>query len=412
LDMTKAKIILASVAAIALFPAMASAQHAPEAYSVLNGQVQLNDVMANLHVQMGEANGITGSNLAAGNNMAARAVQNDMTVESTQELNGNVTANNYITAGSARDLTLSTAVAHGNVAQVEGCCANTNTAVTQTTAWDRSITANSLIQVGSADAIVSATQATANTFGGWTANGSTTGYAGQFNASTVNSNSVVEACCNNHSVTSGAVAAANSARWAGENATIYGAVDQKNYADSNAHSRVSVGSATNVTSAAASAGNLAEIQNKWGYAQLDGFQGNSGNINASSVVQLGDWGGYAVSGANAIANSALVSNLGSDVTMSMQQNNHGNVTAFGMLEGNSSRGGVGVVSSMATGNAMTGYACASCGSPSVKVEGYATQNNWGNVTAATYVGVGTAGPITASATAIGNTATFIAQRSH
>lgn len=407
--MTKAKIILASVAAIALIPSMASAQHAP--YNVLNGQVQLNDVMSTLNVQMGQANGVTGSNLAAGNNMAAKAVENDMTVVSTQELNGNVAANTYISAGSARGLTLSTAVAHGNAAQVEGCCANTNVAVSQVATENRTIDANSVIRVGSSDTIVSATQATANTFGSWTANGSTNGYAGQFNAATVNSNSVVEACCNNDSVTSGAVAAANSARWAGENATIYGAVDQKNYAGANATSRVAIHSGTNVTSAAAAGGNLAEIQNKYGYAQLDGFQGNSGNINAASVVQLGDWGGFAVSGANSVGNSALVSNLGSDVTMSMMQNNHGNVTAFGMLEGNSSRGGVGVVSSMATGNAITGYACASCGSPSVKVEGYTSQTNWGNVTAATYVGVGTAGPITASATAIGNTATFIAQRS-
>jgi hypothetical protein len=167
-----------------------------------------------------------------------------------------------------------------------------------------------------------------------------------------------------------------------------------------------------VTSAAAAAGNLAEIQNKYGYAQLDGFQGNKGNITAASVVQLNDWGGFAVSGANAIGNSALVSNLGSDVTVGMQQNNFGNVTAFGMLEGNSSRGGVGVVSASAIGNAITGYACASCGSPSVKVEGYSNQMNVGNVTASTFVGVGTAGPIIASATAVGNSATFIAQRSH
>lgn len=408
--MTKTKIILASVAALALIPAAASAQHAP--YSVLNGQVQLNDVMSTLHVEMGQANGVTGSNLAAGNNMAAKVVERDMTVVSSQQLDGNVGANTSISAGSARGLTLSTAVAHGNAAQVEGCCANTNTAVEQVATYGRTIDANSTIRVGSSDAIVSATQATANTFGGWTAHGSTNGYVGQYNAATVNSNSVVEACCNNTSVTSGAVSAANSARWGGESATVYGAVDQKNYANSNAHSQVGIHSATNVTSAAASAGNLAEIQNKWGYAQLDGFQGNSGNINASSVVQLGDWGGFAVSGANAVANSALVSNLGSDVTMNMMQNNHGNVTGFAMLEGNSSRGGVGVVSSMATGNAMTGYACASCGSPSVKVEGYSSQLNAGNVTAATYVGVGTAGPITASATAIGNTATFIAQRSH
>jgi hypothetical protein len=408
--MTKVKFILASVAAIALFPAIASAQHGP--YNVLNGQVQLNDVMGTLNVQMGDANGIAGTTLAAGNNMAARAVENDMTVVSNQELDGNVGANNNISAGSARDLTLSTAVAHGNAAQVEGCCANTNVAVNQNVAEGRSIDANSVIRVGSSDAIVSATQATANTFGSWTANGSTTGFAGQTNRATVNSNSVVEACCNNVSVTSGAVAAANSARWAGESANIYGAVDQKNYGETSATSNVAIHSGTNVTSAAAAGGNLAEIQNKWGYAQLDGFQGNSGNINASSVVQLGEWGGYAVSGANAVGNSALVSNLGSDVTMSMQQNNFGAINSYAGLEGNSSRGGVGVVSSMATGNAMTGYACASCGNAGVKVEGYANQYNAGAVNATSFVGVGTAGPITANATAIGNTATFIAQRSH
>jgi hypothetical protein len=96
----------------------------------------------------------------------------------------------------------------------------------------------------------------------------------------------------------------------------------------------------------------------------------------------------------------------------MTQHNGGNVTSFAMLEGNSSRGGVGSVSSMATGNAITGYACASCGSAGVKVEGYSTQVNNAAVTAATYVGVGTAGQINANATAIGNSATFIAQRSH
>jgi hypothetical protein len=408
--MTHAKIILASVAALALIPAMASAQHAP--YNVLNGQVQLNDVMGNLKVEMGDAHGITGTNLAAGNNMAARAVQQDMNVVSTQTLDGNVYANNYISAGSARDLTLSTAVAHGNVAQVEGCCAATTSEVNQISTYGRTIDANSVIRVGSADAIVSATQSTANSFAGWTANGSTNGFAGQYNASTVNANSVVEACCNNTSVTSGSVAAANSARWGGESATIYANTDQKNYANVQATSLVNIHSGTNVTSAAAAGGNLAEIQNKWGYAQMDGYQENNAHITAASVVNLGDWGGYAVSGANSIGNSALVSNLGSDVTMSMQQNNHGDVTSFGMLQGNSSRGGVGVVSSMATGNAITGYACASCGSPSVKVEGYSSQFNGGNVTAATYVGVGTAGPISASATAIGNSATFIAQRSH
>jgi hypothetical protein len=408
--MTNAKIILASVAAIALLPALANAQHAP--YNVLNGQMQLNDVIGVLNVEMGNANGIAGTSTAAGNNMAARAVERDMNVVSTQTLNGNVGALSTISAGSARGVTVSTSVAAGNTAQVEGCCAVTTSDVNQITTYGKSVNATSVVRTGSADAIVSATQSTGNSFAGWTANGATNGFAGQYNGATINADSVVEACCNNTSVTSGSVAAANSARWGGESATIYANVDQKNYADVTATSRVGIHSATNVTSAAAAGGNLAEIQNKWGYAQMDGYQENNNAITAASVVSLGDWGGYAVSGANSVGNSALVSNLGSDVTMSMGQHNGGNVSSFAMLEGNSSRGGVGAVSSMATGNAITGYACASCGNAGVKVEGYSSQVNNAAVTATTYVGVGTAGHISASATAIGNSATFIAQRSH
>ena len=121
--MTNAKIILASVAAIALLPAMASAQHAP--YNVLNGQMQLNDVLGILNVEMGAAHGVTGTSVAAGNNMAAKAVERNMNVVSTQTLNGNVGAQSTISAGSARGVTVSTAVAGGNIAQVEGCCAVT-----------------------------------------------------------------------------------------------------------------------------------------------------------------------------------------------------------------------------------------------------------------------------------------------
>jgi hypothetical protein len=410
MGMTKAKFILASVAAIALLPAMASAQHAP--YNVLNGQVQLNDVLGVLNVQMGAANGLTGTNLAVGNNMAARAVERNMEVRSNQTLNGNVIADNQISAGSARGVTISTAVAHGNAAQVEGCCATTYTETIQVTSPGKEVNANSSVRVGSSDALVSATQSTGNTFGSYTANGATQGFAGQYNSARVTSNSVIEACCNNTSATSGAVAAANSARWGGESATIYAAVNQKNYEDVTATSRVSIHSGTNVTSAAAAGGNLAEIQNKWGYAQLDGYQENNNRIVSGSAVQLGDWGGFAVSGANSVGNSALISNLGSDVTTSMAQHNGGMVGSFASLEGNSSRGGVGSVSSMATGNAITGYACASCGDASVKVEGYTAQYNNAAVVASTFVGVGTAGHIAASATAIGNTATFIAQRSH
>ena len=408
--MTKAKTILVSLSALTLLSTVASAQNAP--YNVLNGQMQLNDVIGVLNVEMGTSNNVVGTATALGNNMAARAIENDMNVVSLQNVDGNVGAQSSISVANAHGLTLSNAVAAGNIAQLEGCCAVTTSDVNQVTAYNKSIDATSIVRAGAADAIVSATQSTGNSFAGWTDHGESYSFTGQYNSSNINANSDVGAEYNTHSVTSGAVAAANSTRLGGETATIYSTVDQKNFADVNALSRVNIGSANNVTSGAAGAGNLAEVQNKWGYVQMNGQQENNNAINAASVVQLGDWGGYAVSGANTIGNSALVSNIGSDVTMGITQQNNGNITSFAMLEGNSSRGGVGAVSSMATGNAMTGYSCSNCGDSSVKVEGYANQINNGNVTAATHVGVGTAGFISANATAIGNSATFIAQRGH
>ncbi|MEN9856612.1 MAG: hypothetical protein RLZZ157_1738, partial [Pseudomonadota bacterium] len=72
--------------------------------------------------------------------------------------------------------------------------------------------------------------------------------------------------------------------------------------------------------------------------------------------------------------------------------------------------------SSAIGNAITGYACASCGTGEVKLEGGTEQINAANTTANVTVGsvahVGTYGNIIAQASAVGNSATFIAQRAN
>jgi hypothetical protein len=407
--MAKANIILASVAAAALFPALAFAQHAP--YNVINGQIQLGDAIGQLNVHVGSAQNVTAPSVAAGNNMAAKAVERDMNVDTRQTLGGRVIATTNVAAGDLRGgATVATANATGNAAQVEGCCANTNVFSEQITKEGSKVAARSVIRTGSGDTLVSATQAVGNNYAGWSANGSTDSFAGQYNAATIQSHSLIEACCNNESVTSSAVGAANSARFGGESSTVYAGVNQKNYAGVDVTSRVNINSATNVTSAASAAGNLAEVQNKWGYAQLDGYQENNGRVRAGSAIHLNDWNGFAVSGSNAIGNSAILSNLGSDATIGMTQNNFGAVSSHASLAGNSSRGGVGVVTATAVGNAITGYACASCGQEGVKVEGYSAQYNYAPVTAYASAHVGTAGTIAASATAVGNSATFIAQR--
>jgi len=407
--MAQANFLIATAAALAFIPAIASAQHAP--YEVLNGQVQMSDVVATLNVEFQTSHGTASNNLSAGNTMSAKAVEQSMNVPNTQTLRGTVSAINSVTVQNARGVTQSTAVAQGNAAQVEGCCATIGINSTQAAQAVTKITANSTINVGSADFIVSGAQATANSFGGFTKNGYTQGKVTQTSAAKVDASSKVTACCNTGAISSNAIGAANSARWDGESATILAEVDQNNSGEVTIRSTIDVKSATNVSSGAAAAGNLAEIQNKWGYAQMSGSQNNSGNVSSISIINLDNFEGFAMSGSNSVGNSALLSNLGSDVSMFMDQNNRGNVSATTSFSGASANGGVGQATSSAVGNAITAYSCASCGNESVLVEGRTTQTNSGNVTATTTFNGGNMGMISASASAIGNSATFVAQRS-
>jgi hypothetical protein len=65
---------------------------------------------------------------------------------------------------------------------------------------------------------------------------------------------------------------------------------------------------------------------------------------------------------------------------------------------------------------MTGYACSGCGTATVKMEGILAQTNLANVTSSVSVGsstgVATYGSILGQSTAVGNSATFIAQRNN
>jgi hypothetical protein len=428
--MTKAKVFLAGIAAAALIPAVASANPhccaataipaAPAPSIVLNGQMQMNDAIAQLTVHARETAAVNANTLGVGNTMTAATQNRDMNVTSTQTLRGKVGGFNDVAVERARGLTLSTAVAQGNAAQVQGDRAHVRTVAQQFARDGTLVAAASRVDVGSSDTVVSAAQAAANNFAIVTTNGASTSLTGQYSDARVEAHSVVTACCNNESLTSSALAAGNSLSIAGAGSTVYAALEQKNYGPVRADSTVTVGiaprpgvavgAATNVTSAAAAAGNVVTLNNQWGYAQMDGYQENVGAISANSRVTLGDWRGFAVSGANAIGNSAILSNIGSDATMSMVQNNYGAVSSFASLNGSSSQGGVGMASSHAVGNAITAYACPGCTvGGGVKLEGYTQQYNYAPVSAVTSINVGTAGAIVGSATAVGNSASFIAR---
>jgi hypothetical protein len=82
--MAQAKHLIATAAALAFIPAIASAQHAP--YEVLNGQVQMGDVVAKLNVEFQTSHGTASNNLATGNTMSAKAVEQSMNVSNTKTL--------------------------------------------------------------------------------------------------------------------------------------------------------------------------------------------------------------------------------------------------------------------------------------------------------------------------------------
>lgn len=397
---------LAPVAALAGDPA---SQSTPAPSVILNGQMNFSDVQGLAVVRSGATHGANAVSVAANNQMGARVTQGTGLVTSDQTANGNTRASSVVQAETAYGATVSVAQASGNAGAIEVCCGAVLGTANQTTGAGTAVTAASNVRVGSADTVVSSATAAGNAWGVAGANSYIDLTVTQNNAATVNAVSSIDACCNNGSLTSGATAVANSNRIVSESSTVYSGVLQYNTGTVNATSNVLVGSGTNVTSAASAGGNVASIDNRWGYAQMDGYQENAGAVNARSEVVINDWAGFAVSGANAIGNSAMVSNIGSDATLGMVQNNFASapVSAYASLQGSSSSGGVGLVNASAMGNAATVYSCAGCGDSPVKVEGYVSQYNYAPVTATAVASVGSAGVISASATAVGNSANFI-----
>lgn len=428
--MKKSNLLIASVFALIAVPAVASASmlgpprepptrpcdQTPQCNPgqiVINDQLQMGDAFANLQVVSANANGGAFSGLAVGNTLSVRAVEENLSLSSNQKLEGNVKALNNIAIDKATGALVSSAVAQGNAGQYEACCANTNASAQQVVTAGKEVTAVSNVKVKSSDTILSNAQAAANNWGSAIKNATTYQWVGQYNAANVNAGAYVDACCNNKEIVAASVAAGNSNSMAGLNATIYSSADQKNYGNVSAQTFIKNNSATNNTGSSSAVGNNVTIANEWGYVNLNGYQENQGAINATTIVLNGDWAGMAVAGASAMGNSALVTNIGSDVDINLVQGNWGGapITANAIFDGNSSHGGVGMASSYAAGNSITGYSCAGCNpNNSVHVNANTAQYNYSNVTANTYISGSTSGMLVGSATAVGNSATFIAQK--
>ena len=179
--------------------------------------------------------------------------------------------------------------------------------------------------------------------------------------------------------------------------------DQDNRGDVTARAGADAGGGAVSTQIVSSAnGNSVWMQNEYGYARIQGEQNNSGTVTAESSAEIGNFDIDMVSlSSEGVGNSAIISNIGSNAYMGVDQTNTGAVSTTTSLAGG--EGGAALLSATSFGNAATTYICAEC-----PVEGWGntSQVNAATISSAVTGSMTTGNVLTGSATAIGNSATY------
>lgn len=376
------------------------------------------------------------------------------TLDNIQAQSGSVTSTDTLNVVAVSDSTTATATSSGNA--ISGAVEAGSLAVQSTQTLISAVSASSIVNVTSnAGAQTSmSTAATGNTgdtgsYGGGaltgtvnqsiSATGSTVG-ASQFNASGAQAGAVsasVQAIGNSHGVTvsdtsaamtigqanggltqaSGdailgyapgaatfsAIAVANSvtATGTGNNSqalTLNQSATGQVISEQDAH----LGNGQAITGAATSTGNNILVTNETGGLSVTAVQADTGYVQAQGQVSGYEFGSGQAT-AYGVGNSALVGNYGQTLNLdNTQANSGGGAVVNANYSGDN--GYDAYSSATVMGNAVTGYACSDCnGTMTVKN----SQTNSTDLSASSQVDITTsARSATATATAVGNSATF------
>lgn len=371
---------------------------------IIVDQLQWGDVFADMTVVSTAEAEATASALAAGNSIAAANTDGDMDVQATQDLGGAVFATATVEAGNAR--TTAVASAQGNTIEAQTENGNLRLDAYQN-ADGGDILARATASAINSSQLVVVANAAANNVATSADTGDLDVALTQDSAVSVYAFADADACCVSESVV-GANAAANA--WSSESYTSTVAADITQrategevYAASDAYQVQGY----NVTNAAAASGNSINAANQWGYLALRGRQENEAAIRAEARTTLATWEGVAATSAFGVGNSALVTNVGSDIVVDLAQVNTGGVDAEASFTGGTASNGSGevILGATAIGNAFTGYVCSECADTTVT--GVLSQNNGGSIRATGTIRTNSVGAVIGSASAIGNSATFI-----
>ena len=376
---------------------------APAAYAQSNTQYQSGDATAVTEVEIGEAEHAAATAVASGNVVSVEADDAFATMHNDQHMDGDATATADATVWHANGNVAASSAAVGNGGTAELSNSDVEIDSTQLAHGD----SRAVTRFTGGDAENAATSASAS--------GNVAAVSAEYSAlrvladqeSTRSVSALVEAdhCCIAGQVASGAIASANNMSIGGETSTILGDVRQTATGDSvSARVDLYAGYAYDASGNATANANSVAIDNQWGYVNARIDQSASSNVSADSYVTLGgDFVGFGSAGAYGVGNQAIVSNVGSDTVMDVAQSNAGDISANAALSGT---GGDALASSAAYGNSVTGSLCGFCDTNVPSLYAYNNQTNSGDVSSTARVIAPYANTAAASATAIGNAATY------
>ncbi|MDO1558299.1 holdfast anchor protein HfaD [Brevundimonas sp. 2R-24] len=405
----RARILLAgTIAATATFAAAAT--EAQDATQVLNGQIQLGDVLSTheLTVVTTEEQ-ITASSTATGNHFFGAVEDDDAGVTSTQDLQGDVRASMTLDlAGEAAGPVNLAASASGNVVEAAAYGGDLSADITQT-AGTVEVTAD-----------VQANAATGRMLEGGSINATAmTNHVGlavetgrAVGSITQTSDSLTQATAGAviqyapATLTVGASAASNNLNATGTVGSQEWVIAQTmTGARTQASTFVAAGNAWDLQGSATAMGNNAAITNQGGSVYVTADQNNDAYVRSQAEVSAYDFGA-ATAVAYGVGNALQVGNNDVLAVIDVEQLNNGGVEVIAGFTGQD--GYDGGASATAIGNSVIGYACSTCAG-----QLYATnvQTNQSGVSAyASSTVNGSARSIIAGSTATGNSASFYVSR--
>ena len=351
----------------------------------------------------------TATTTASANGYSAQVVSGSLDVQSTQNANGNVSANATLNVQTSSGDTNMTTAATGNSGINDSLgFADLTGALHQTTAPGVSIDAESQLNADQADAtsINAGVQAIGNAQDIAVVGGSATMTSDQTNQAWVQAKGGAVLGYGGAQATFSAVATANNLNVTGTSgATTDVQLNQTNTGPLlQASQFVAAGNGQAIAGNASAVANNISVTNENNPLNVVTNQSNTSYVRGQAQVNAYEFGsGSAV--ANGVGNSVVAGNFGADLTLNNTQNNSG-----GGIEVLSSFGGTGGIgydgysSATAMGNAVTGYGCSTCHS---KMTVTNRQTNSTDVSATSSVAMTSNNrAVNGVATAVGNTATF------